>query len=128
MVLFDIGGLIASLGIGIFILLLVLTLLIQIFSLKIGIQAVKGKKTSMGSVFITALINFVVITICLFIPFVGWLISIIFGLVIIKSRHDTTFFGALGAVIISWLVLVLILIIIGLTFDLSIWGLLELLA
>lgn len=115
MVLLDINDLIVGLGgIVFFVLYLILILIVQIFSLKIGINAVKGKSTKMSSVFITGLINFVAMFLLIFfIPLFGWLIAIIVGLLIIKIRHETTFFGALGAVIISWIIIIILIIVIA---------------
>ncbi len=116
MVLLDINDLIAGVGgIFFFVLFLVLILIVQIFSLKVGIGSVKGKNTTMGSVFITGLINFVAMFLLIFfLPwYLGWLIAIIVGLLIIKIRHETTFFGALGAVIISWIIIIILIIVIA---------------
>jgi hypothetical protein len=115
MVLLDINDLIVGVGgIVFFVLYLILILIVQIFSLKIGINAVKGKSTTMSSVFITGLINFVAMFLLIFfIPLFGWLIAIIVGLLIIKIRHETTFFGALGAVIISWIIIIILIIVIA---------------
>ncbi|MHA1727320.1 MAG: hypothetical protein ACTSWY_01150 [Promethearchaeota archaeon] len=122
MIFLDFATIIASLGgiVGL-ILIVVVLILVYLFSLKIGIQAVKGTNTGLGSVFLTALINVLVSFACFavgfFIPailLIGWLIAIIISLLVIKSRHDTSFLGALGAVIIAIIIVLIIFFIIAL--------------
>jgi hypothetical protein len=95
-------------GIGWMILIILISLLIMVLALKIGINAVKGINTEMGSVFITGFISWLIIVILTFLlPLFGWLIGLFIALFIIMKRHDTTFFGALGAIIIAFIVLVI---------------------
>jgi hypothetical protein len=99
---------------GSLLLILVIAIVIFVFALKIGVQSVKGKNTEMGAVFVTGLLNAVLLVVLPFIfsyvgyPLIGLIVYIIVALLLIKSRHETTFFGALGAWIIALIVLILI--------------------
>jgi len=105
--------------IGWIVLLIFISIAIAVISFSIGIRAVKGGKTSFGSVFITGLIavflgGLISYIFQLFLPgwaFIGLLISLIVTLFIIERRHNTTFLGALGAIIIYIIVLAIILVI-----------------
>ena len=120
-------------GILILLAMLILVILIMTFALKVGINAVKGKKTGLGEVFITGLILiFIIIIITAVVGSVfpslsllGSIVALIIGMFIIQSRHDTTFFGALGAIIIYIVVLVILVFLIGLVIGgniLSMWN------
>ena len=92
-------------GWGYFFLIIVLALLIMVFSLKVGLGAVKGNKTEMGTVFITGLLAWIILAISTWIlsfflnlGWLGFIIAIIIAILVIKSRHDTTFFGAIGEI------------------------------
>ena len=117
----DLEALIAGLGgIGFFIAMIVVVILLGVFALKVGINAVKGRNTDFGEVFVTGLILIVVNFISIFIPVFGWLIGLIIAMLVIKSRHNTTFFGALGALIIYIIVIIVIVVIFAVVFGVGI--------
>jgi hypothetical protein len=117
MVQVDIQQVITDLGgIGMVLLMLIVAIIVVTIALKIGINAVKGEKTSLGDIFVTGILMivlFIVITfaIGLFLPslsFLGSIVALVIGLIILQSRHNTTFFGALAAVIIFAIVLAIL--------------------
>ncbi len=123
MVLFDIDDIIVSLGgIGYLLLIIFVTIILITFALKIGINAVKGENTGLGSVFITGLIAIFISLVISFVfqfflpAWVGYLVSLIIDLFIIKARHKTTFLGAFGAIVIYVVVLIVILIVLSFIF------------
>ncbi|UYP44137.1 hypothetical protein NEF87_000422 [Candidatus Lokiarchaeum ossiferum] len=103
-------------GIGMVLIMLLIVVVVMTLALKIGINAVKGEQTGLGEVFITGILMitlFILITFAtgFFQPslsFLGSIISLIIGLFILKSRHNTTFLGAFGALIIFIVVLAII--------------------
>ncbi|MCP4761602.1 MAG: hypothetical protein GY870_07460 [archaeon] len=108
----ELMALVAVAGIAL-IILLVVAIFIFVFAWRVGINAVKGQNTETGAILVTALINLVVNLICGFLPF-GMLIYIIVALLVIKSRHETSFLGAIGAFIISMIITLVLIIIAGL--------------
>ncbi|MHA1718126.1 MAG: hypothetical protein ACTSWX_08925 [Promethearchaeota archaeon] len=123
MVLFDIDDIIVSLGgIGYLLLIIFVTIILITFALKIGINAVKGENTGLGSVFITGLIAIFISLVISFVfqfflpAWVGYLVSLIIDLFIIKARHKTTFLGAFGAIVIYVVVLIVIIIVLSFIF------------
>lgn len=123
MVLLDIGDVINALGgIGILILIIILTIILLTFALQLGIKAVKGENAKLGPVFLTGLIMIMISAIVsfvfgLFLPtWVGSVVSLILELFIIKARHKTTFLGALGALIIYIIMIFVIIIILMFVF------------
>lgn len=105
--------------IGWILLLIFIAIAIAVISFAIGIRAVKGENTSFGQVFLTGLIAIFLSGVITFVmqlilpgfAFIGSLISLLIMMFVIMNRHKTTFFGALGAILIYALVLVLILVI-----------------
>lgn len=105
--------------IGLILLIVFITIAIAVISFSIGIKAVKGENTSFGPVFITGLIavflnGLISYIFQLFLPgwaLIGAVISLIITLFIIQRRHETTFLGALGAIVIYIVVLVIILVV-----------------
>jgi hypothetical protein len=123
----DIDGPIKDIGgIGFFIIIIGLSLLTVIFAFKAGIWAVKGQNTEMGQVFITAFFTWLISALCTWLLPFGWLIGLIIALVIIMKRHETTFFGALGAILIAFIVLILLLFLIFFLLGASLLGLMGL--
>ncbi len=117
MVQIDLQDLIADLGgIGIVLLMLVIVIVVMTFALKIGIGAVKGEDNGLGSVFVTGILMIVLFILITFaigllqpsLSLIGSIVALIIGLFILKSRHNTTFLGAFGAIIIYIVVLVII--------------------
>ncbi len=68
MVLLDIGDVINALGgIGILILIIILTIILLTFALQLGIKAVKGENAKLGPVFLTGLIMIMISAIVSFV-------------------------------------------------------------
>jgi hypothetical protein len=98
----------AGLGLGYQIALIALSLLLMTIFLRIGIKAVGGKHLEFGAVFLTALIGYLVELI----PCIGCIIYWF----IIKSRHDTSFGGAIGAWLLAFLIPFAIIVVIVIVF------------
>ncbi len=119
----DLAEIIAILpGVGIIILIIVIAIVLITFALQVGIRAVKGEDTKLNHVFLTGLFIIIVSSIIsfafsLFSPiWVGNLVSLIIALFIIKGRHDTTILGALAAVVIYVIMLIVIVFVLSLVF------------
>ncbi len=134
MVQIDFQELIADLGgIGMVLIMLVIVIVVMTFALKVGIGAVKGEHTGLGEVFISGILMIVLFLLITFaigllqpsLSFLGSIVALIIGLFILKSRHNTTFFGALGAIIIYIIVLVLISLVLSYVLQGSILALWE---
>ncbi|MHA1672857.1 MAG: hypothetical protein ACTSYI_04460 [Promethearchaeota archaeon] len=103
--------------IGWILLFLFIAIAIAVISLSIGIRAVKGDNTSFGKVFVTGLITIFISGVITFVTqlimpgyaFIGSLVSLLIILVILMRRHDTSFLGSLGAILIYAIVLIVIL-------------------
>jgi len=127
MLMLDFESLISEVGgVAVFLIILVVAILAWVFSLKVGIGAVKGRDKEFGAVFITSIINWVVTFACSYIP-LGWLIGLIVNMLIIKFRHETSFFGALGALIIAVIVVILLVILLVFLLGASLAGIFALL-
>ncbi|MHA1584011.1 MAG: hypothetical protein ACTSWL_02060 [Promethearchaeota archaeon] len=121
MILIDPDLLIA---IGVLLGVIIVAILLNTIALKMGIKAVKGEKSGLGRVFLTSLLLIFLTGIFsaafgYFFPgllYVGSIISLLIEIFIIKGRHNTTFLGALGALIIYVIVLVIIIVLIWLFF------------
>ncbi len=104
--------------IGWILLILFIAIAIAVISLSIGIRAVKGDNTSFGKVFVTGLITIFISGVITYVmqlimpgyAFIGSLVALLIMMFIIMRRHDTTFFGALGAILIYAIVLILIIV------------------
>ncbi|MCF2140178.1 MAG: hypothetical protein K9W44_09010 [Candidatus Lokiarchaeota archaeon] len=105
--------------IGWILLLIFITIALAVISLSIGINAVKGEHTEFGAVFITGLIAVFLAGVISFVfqlllpgwALIGTLISLLVSMFVIMNRHETTFFGALGAILIYAIVFTIILIV-----------------
>jgi len=103
-------------GIVFLIVIILVVLLIYVVAMRTGIKAVKGKNTETGAILITALttflINVILDLVFLFVPIpFSFLIGIIISLIVIMKRHKTTFFGALGAIIIAFIITMILAVI-----------------
>jgi len=117
-------------GVVIFVVIVIILIFTLLFSLKVGINAVKGKNDGYGEIFLTVILMNVVSFLLLLIPVFPLIMSIlsfVIGLLIIKARHETSFLGALGAIIIALIVMVVVLLVLGLIFDFTLMALFELL-
>jgi len=102
--------------IGWVLLVVFIIIAMTVISLQIGIRAVKGDNTSFGNVFltgliaifITALITIVIQVVLSGFGFIGSLVSLLLNMLVIQRRHNTTFFGALGAIVIYAIMLVIL--------------------
>lgn len=125
--LLDISDVILALGgsIVILILIIVIVVILVTFALQIGIKAVRGENTKLGPVFITNLIMDILsfgisYGFGLLLPaygYIGSIIALLLNLFIIKLRHKTTYLGALGALIIYVIMLIIIFVVVGLIFS-----------
>lgn len=87
--------------IGIIILVIVIMIAIQAIFLKIALGFADAKNTGFGAVFVTALIN----TLLLLIPCIGCILN----WVVINSRHDTGFAAAIGVWILAFIIQILVI-------------------
>ncbi len=111
-------------GIGMVLLMILIIIVIMTFALSVGVNAVKGENTSLAEIFTTGVLMialFLIITfgIRLAAPqyaLIGSIVAFIIGLFILQARHDTTLFGAFGAICIYIVVLIIIVFLLGLIF------------
>lgn len=92
----DMWALVLGLGAVWIIISVLLVFALQTIFLMIGIKAVKGSNRKFGSVFVTALINWI----CTFVPIIGCILQ----WVVINSRHKTGF----GNAILAWLIAIVV--------------------
>jgi hypothetical protein len=97
---------------------------IEVFALMIGIGAVKGENTSFGNVFLTELIIVFIMGLITFVfqmvmpayVWAGGIAGLIIGMFIIQARHNTTFLGALGAIFIYAVFIVILYVLLVFVF------------
>jgi hypothetical protein len=111
----DIWAWVLGLGVVWIVISVLVVFVLQTLFLSIGLKAVKGSDRKFGSVFVTALINWV----CTFIPCIGCILQ----WVVINSRHKTGF----GNAILAWLIAIVVpvAIVVGLILILVFAGLLP---
>jgi hypothetical protein len=88
--------------IGLIILILVIMIAIQAIFLKIALGFADATNTGFGAVFVTALIN----TLLLLIPCIGCILN----WVVINARHDTGFAAAIGVWILAFIIQILVIV------------------
>ncbi len=111
----DIWAWVVGLGAVWIIISVLIVFVLQALFLSIGLKAVKGSNREFGSVFVTALINWV----CTFVPIIGCILQWI----VINSRHKTGF----GNAILAWLIAIVVplAIVVGLILILVFAGILP---
>ena len=111
-------------AVGALLITIFVVIALAVISLIIGIKAVKGEKTGFGEVLITGLHNiflvFVVTTVFMMVlplyAFIGSIAALIISMFIIKARHETTFLGAFGAIIIYTIMLIILYVVMKFVF------------
>ncbi|MHA1111755.1 MAG: hypothetical protein ACTSRE_11680 [Promethearchaeota archaeon] len=111
----EIWAWILGLGVVWIIVSVLIIFVLQTIFLTIGLKAVKGSNRKFGSVFGTALINWI----CTFVPIIGCILQWI----VINTRHKTGF----GNAIVAWLIAIVVpvAIVIGLVLILIFAGILP---